>query len=608
MASSSVCEIVVRGDTNDSSNARDANSVENSSTHKMSVEEHESPFDTTDDDTDKDDEGGIPAWVAMRRSQKKPTSRNHERWGPSSAYVTADISLHNSPRVHADHRDKDNDKDLQTVVNLECDSESSGNRDELTPTTPEFEPYPYLEDESTSIPASPTRANRSDISNRAQGDPQSSVEHTSGSCKVIRGGFKLVETENRPKTLKEGFLAYPPTSNRGYMLTSTGHDPKFVLEPEQATATFIPRSCIQALRDSLLKSKPKLVPDTDPSLALGKSGDEDHWVNSEGVVSGGGSTGSQGQDTPDTDMLCGKCGTHHIPSGWLCSLGERDTCGSYLPDWFPTEKCEYPWLYFTDLCNDIHRLESLERGYTTQPPRWNKIYHAEHPVWTTLGLERGGWWRCRSGANAPRAERLCYDCHIKQPLGDAMNSHEKFSNHETMAIAMETLKELREFVDSCMHRVGQRDKVIALDMIRDSMTPRATTPQNDLHTFGIGRASHVNKDHGMKEEHPPRTEERTLLEAIWNHQGPLSTLSTPIPSPYGFSGFPEHELNNEYEEDEEGSMMMMSTIRQRPTPPSFHRSTSSLSSRFFSAFISPLSPRTPLSPGIPEEDRQISQQ
>ncbi|KAH6717189.1 hypothetical protein BKA61DRAFT_654430 [Leptodontidium sp. MPI-SDFR-AT-0119] len=571
------------------------------SLHKLMLAQHENAIDSSEDE---DDEGGIPVWVAMRRSlyAKRMISTDQEAKGPSSACVTGDPSRRNSASVCAGYNNKDNDQD--TIAYIERGSESSGDRNDATPTETETELQPSYQDNERpsplkfSVGASTWDAQKSDES-----DSYEYVEYYSGSCKVMRGGFVHAKENIRPKVLSEPFRTFPPLSNRGYMLTSTGHDPKFVHRAEPTNSTFIPRSCIKA---SLFNSKPTTVPKPlvvplpakDPNA-------EDQWVDSDGEISEASSTGGirQFYSSCTVFMLCRKCGKHHIPPGSFLSLGRRDTCGSYLPDWFPAEDFEDPWQSYTDLVNEIHRLESLERGYTALPTRWDKVYHEEHPVWKALGHRGGGWWRCRTGPNVPQAERKCRECHVNHP------PEVLHPNVETMDSAMRTLGQLRKLCRAHMDRVGQKDKAIALDMIRDTMQTHTSLLPPNLHTLGIGWAAHDKREHEEEQEQPPMTEERMVLEAIWNHQGPISTLDIPFPPTFGFSVVVDGaEERVDEEEDEDKGLTMKTTTRRRPPPLSLHRQTSSLGNNFFSSLLSPKSPLSPLSPGIPKEEMEVIQE
>ncbi|KAG4435691.1 hypothetical protein IFR05_008826 [Cadophora sp. M221] len=571
------------------------------SLHKLMLAQHENAIDSSEDE---DDEGGIPAWVAMRRSlyAKRLIPTDKEAAGPSSACVTADPSRRNSASVCTD-QNKNNDQ--ATTVNVERGSESSGDRNEATPTETETElqPSSYQDNESPSPPKYSVGSSTWDAQKSDESGSYDYVEYYSGSCKVMRGGFVHAKENIRPKVLSEPFRTFPPLSNRGYMLTSTGHDPKFVHRAEPANSTFIPRSCIKA---SLLNSKPAAMP-KPPVVPLPTKDPnaEDQWVDSDGEISEASSTGGirQFYSSCTVFALCRKCGKHHIPPGSFLSLGRRDTCGSYLPDWFPAEDFEDPWQSYTDLINEIHRLESLERGYTTLPQRWDKVYHDEHPVWKALGHRGGGWWRCRTGPNVPQAERKCRECHVNHP------PEVLHPNFETMDSAMRTLQQLRNLCRAHMDRVGQKDKAIALEMIRGTAEAHASLLPPNLRTLGIGWAGHDRKEDEEKQEQPPMTEERMVLEAMWNHKGPIATLDIPFPPTYGFSVVVDGaEERVDEDEDEDNGLTMKSTTRRRPPPLSLHRQSSSLGSNFFSSLMSPRTPLSPLSPGIPEEEKEVSQE
>ncbi|PVH82710.1 hypothetical protein DL98DRAFT_513794 [Cadophora sp. DSE1049] len=353
----------------------------------------------------------------------------------------------------------------------------------------------------------------------------------------------------------------------------------------------ISRSCIKAiLGNTAPQPLPQLL-----TMHVQETKEEDDWVDSDGADSEASETGGLRKFySPYTVfMLCRKCGQRHIPPGSYLSLKERDRCGAYLPDWFPAEDFEFPWGAFTDLNNEIHRLENLERGYTTLPKVWDKVHHEEHPVWKALGHQGGGWWRCRTGPHAPRAEQNCQECHVKYP------PETERLNTETMESAMRTLEQLRRLIRGHMYRVGQQDKEIALEMIRDTMMKPSTFPlPTDFRTFGNGRSTHGSKEDGYEGE-PRKTEERMILEVMWDHQGPMSTLDiTHIPA-QSTSIFPGDGEAEEEDDEDMGLTMKSTSRRSRPTPLILHRQTSSLGANFFSSIMSPL--QSPGTPTIQEE-------
>lgn len=94
-----------------------------------------------------------------------------------------------------------------------------------------------------------------------------------------------------------------------------------------------------------------------------------------------------------------------------------------------------------------------------------------------------------------------------------------------------------------------------------------------------------------------------VLEAMWNHEGLISTLDIPFELQPPFR-FPNPDLDNKDEdEDEEDGLEMKPSTRRRPPPLSFHRQASSLGSNFYSSL---LTPKSPISPRIPEEAREVS--
>jgi hypothetical protein len=108
--------------------------------------------------------------------------------------------------------------------------------------------------------------------------------------------------------------------------------------------------------------------------------------------------------------FCKKCQKKHIPPGGPITLQDRDTCGSYLPEWFNTEGVEQPWAAFRQIWNEIIILDEMEMGFNHRPdpskPMWDLEFHEKHPKWREIG-RREGWWKCRSGLNASAVEKQC---------------------------------------------------------------------------------------------------------------------------------------------------------------------------------------------------------
>ena len=143
------------------------------------------------------------------------------------------------------------------------------------------------------------------------------------------------------------------------------------------------------------------------------------------------------------------------------------------------------------------------------------------------------------------------------------------------------------------------DKEIALEMIRETMMKPITFPlPTDFRTFSNQRSNRGNEEND-EQQTQGKNEERLILEAMWNHQGPVSTLDlSHIPRQSTSTSTGENET---YEEDDEdmGLTMKSTSRRSRPSPLTFHRQTSSLGANFFSSIISPL--QSPGAPTIQEE-------
>lgn len=174
---------------------------------------------------------------------------------------------------------------------------------------------------------------------------------------------------------------------------------------------------------------------------------------------------------------CKKCDKYHIPPGSPITLPDRDTCGAYLPDWFPTQDYKQPWEHFRALYNKIVLCEEVERGFKHtslsdhQPAKkvWDKEYHDEDPKWFTIG-RRMGWWKCGTGTEV---ERNCELCHKPKPEGA-----EFVIDTENAGTVSDQRKFLEDWVEKQMRAVGLEDKAIAEEMIH------RMKPQEVLGFFG----------------------------------------------------------------------------------------------------------------------------
>ncbi|KAI1763779.1 hypothetical protein GGR53DRAFT_467059 [Hypoxylon sp. FL1150] len=95
-----------------------------------------------------------------------------------------------------------------------------------------------------------------------------------------------------------------------------------------------------------------------------------------------------------------------------------------IPDWFYILREKLTELVpggndvvtFQNLLNLIDNLQ-LEVDYCNQrgdAKSWDKVWHDPDNKWPhEFQRLKGGWWRCRSGPEAPKVERRCPACHAK---------------------------------------------------------------------------------------------------------------------------------------------------------------------------------------------------
>ncbi|KAF3062158.1 hypothetical protein GL218_04015 [Daldinia childiae] len=138
----------------------------------------------------------------------------------------------------------------------------------------------------------------------------------------------------------------------------------------------------------------------------------------------------------------------------------------HIPEWFEHFKMplkgrnrEARW---NDLLSRIYTLETKIRhgsdDEASEKSPWDKKWHEPNKKWPFAHRrEHGGWWKCRSGRDAPEAERRCWLCH-GQPETPEQAAEERS--------AKEKLDELQSAIDEAMTVVGEKDKAIALEMLR----------------------------------------------------------------------------------------------------------------------------------------------
>jgi hypothetical protein len=355
------------------------------------------------------------------------------------------------------------------------------------------------------------------------------------------------------------FRGFPPASNQAYKLTSDGHDPKFIVDKSRPIVTMpsrrnlsIPIKHLETKsrvlevaehtsqrRASLSETQYHAVTSQHSQTEGEEIADTIDWSRSGWGVSVPGATSfypaleqradfikaiddiaktslqgirrdfphllippATDPDVSNPDSLklqyCKKCGKNHIPPGSPITLPDRDTCGAFLPDWFPTQNYEKPWETFRSLYNEIITCEEMERGFNyggrtpAGKPVWDKEYHDEHPKWRAMG-RRHGWWKCRSGPDATEPERTCELCHKPKPNETAESA--TAAGPGTVPI-VDRKKELTNWIAEQMKAIGLDDKAMAEEMIRRMPArqvlgyfPKYKVPKSELDGYDTGNDS-----------------------------------------------------------------------------------------------------------------------
>lgn len=147
-------------------------------------------------------------------------------------------------------------------------------------------------------------------------------------------------------------------------------------------------------------------------------------------------------------------------------LSPRDSI--MVPDWFPvfvnarrhtSSDPEDFQKRFVDYLTLVSNLQ-IACGNSPLPqelalrPVWDKVWHEPSDVWSTPQRRRyGGWWRCRTGAEAPDEEVMCLSCRGQPPISSL-----PMDQRERQARAR--LEELERDVQAAMGIVARKDRDI----------------------------------------------------------------------------------------------------------------------------------------------------
>ncbi|KAJ5052406.1 uncharacterized protein L3040_002156 [Drepanopeziza brunnea f. sp. 'multigermtubi'] len=593
------------------------------------IKHHESAIDSSEEEAgaEADDNGGVPDWIAKRRdlyqnaqdylcpeleaenqtsfaalppsppldtktvitaayaeiSAESATPEFHPATPAESASYVRNMGYQHVESDEGVVEEDSNGASGQVSV-FEIGSESSESSDNEQGQTTRA-PQVHT---SSPVEATPARTPSSTSNNQANVEignipkskvPETSAEYEMNSTKVQRGDFTPLENTPRVQVRLEDWKTYPPMPNSGFQLTSDAHDPKYAHVHEETGPTMVSRSMVRELLNAD-GSESKGAGQTTPARsAMPGDGTSEAPKESQTAAAsqiptldflGVNILECSGED--DELMHCKICGKTHIEPGPPVTLATRDPCGAFLPDWFPIDRVpDRPWEFFRMMINEVKHIEDIEAGRATLEKSWDKEYHDEHPKWQAIGHPQGGWWNCRTGPEATAAERMCKKCHKQKPLADPNNPPPVYF---TMEQVRNRKKSAMDWMAKHQAAYAEKVKAEALQMIRDNAEPHPSMPPRRAYTVGDLQENQSPGTAGKGKEveigDEPKSAERMLLEAMWNHKGPLSTLVIPTPASPTESTPP----------DDEGLMM-----RTRSREP-LHSANSSLGSQPISSFLS----------------------
>ncbi|KAI1377565.1 hypothetical protein F4677DRAFT_40745 [Hypoxylon crocopeplum] len=141
-----------------------------------------------------------------------------------------------------------------------------------------------------------------------------------------------------------------------------------------------------------------------------------------------------------------------------------------IPDWFPVlDTSDKLYLEGTGLSarwnSLLQRIDTLEKRIEDEKmremakkPTWDKEWHDPSPRWKFPHQRKnGGWWKCRSGPDAPDAERMCHRCHYKPQT--KQQQIPKLESKEELGCIMDA-------VTQAMGEIAQKDKAVAREILR----------------------------------------------------------------------------------------------------------------------------------------------
>ncbi|CZR62240.1 uncharacterized protein PAC_12137 [Phialocephala subalpina] len=273
------------------------------------------------------------------------------------------------------------------------------------------------------------------------------------------------------------YKAYPPPSNKHYTLTSEGKNPALLRRTIlRKPMEHIPENSGGLLDVQRSQEQPKDTTDMKKNIYSTLRGerlaDRIDWSrynnNNEDTDVFGGPIYTAEEARADYKKMinegavlefCKVCKRTHIPHGPPITLADRDTCGAYLPDWFPKERFEKPWDTYRETMSQIADLEDYKNDSKLV---WDRHNHGADMKWAPLGGQNGGYWKCRQGSDAIEAELRCAICHRRRTPQEYEQEQQA-----TRQRLMAKLQRLRDWVAHPTKIAADRDKGIALAMLRD---------------------------------------------------------------------------------------------------------------------------------------------
>lgn len=166
--------------------------------------------------------------------------------------------------------------------------------------------------------------------------------------------------------------------------------------------------------------------------------------------------------------------------------------GSTIPEWFKIleeRQCVHlrsqePGHRYNELLTQVAQLEEnleAERHYggPQKAKDWDKYYHPASQHWEKPWQQkRGGWWKCRSGPGAPKAERYCRECHDSEKVSETENNQipkgaviVTIGQHEHLHQGSDWSNQaqydwIMDQIRQCQHAIGCRDKELALQQLQ----------------------------------------------------------------------------------------------------------------------------------------------